>query len=211
MNGPGRPRIAERAEAQRARILDAAQKCFIEQGFHAATMGAIAETAGMSAGLIYRYFESKNAVVLAIIERELVRGRERIASLHGCADLTAGLIDVFLEFQSPKAADMMNAALFLEMSAEATRVPQIAEALRAADAQSREDLAAWLARLPADGGLGMRKDEAQRRALSLQFIVGGLAVRAARTPGYARRELRKVFEPWVSALVTVPEKKPSGS
>ena len=66
---PARPRAAARADLQRARILDAAQRCFVESGFHAATMAKIAETAGMSAGLIYRYFESKNAIVLAIIER----------------------------------------------------------------------------------------------------------------------------------------------
>lgn len=37
-----------RAEVQRERILCAAQKCFIEHGFHAASMANIAETAQMS-------------------------------------------------------------------------------------------------------------------------------------------------------------------
>src|SRR3546814_11085391 len=34
-------------------------------------MASIAETAEMSAGLIYRYFENKNAIILAIVERQL--------------------------------------------------------------------------------------------------------------------------------------------
>src|SRR3546814_5115905 len=54
-----------RTLAQRERILCAAQKCFVEHGFHAASMASIAETAEMSAGLIYRYFENKNAIILA--------------------------------------------------------------------------------------------------------------------------------------------------
>ena len=65
-----------RAEAQRERILCAAQRCFIEYGFHAASMASIAETAQMSAGLMYRYFENKSAIVLAIIERQLQEGRD---------------------------------------------------------------------------------------------------------------------------------------
>ena len=42
-------------EQTRQRILDAAQKCFAHQGFHGATMSTIAETAGISAGLAYRF------------------------------------------------------------------------------------------------------------------------------------------------------------
>src|SRR3546814_16038354 len=47
-----------RTLAQRERILCAAQKCFVEHGFHAASMASIAETAEMSAGLIPREFEN---------------------------------------------------------------------------------------------------------------------------------------------------------
>lgn len=49
---------AARAETQRLRILDAAQRCFIAHGFHAASVSGIAAEAGISQGLMYRYFES---------------------------------------------------------------------------------------------------------------------------------------------------------
>src|SRR5690606_20893936 len=55
----------ERAQAQRARIMAAARKCFVEYGFHAASMGNIAQQADMSAGLIYRYYASKSAIIIA--------------------------------------------------------------------------------------------------------------------------------------------------
>ena len=198
MSRPGRPVVPERVEAQRTRILDAAQACFIDQGFHAASMASIADTAGMSAGLIYRYFESKNAIVLAIIERELVRIRERIAALHTCVDFSLALVEMFRELQTRQG---LNAALYLDMSAEATRVPQIAEALRAADTRVRGDFAAWLAKPVAEGGLGIAKEEARRRALIMQLVAGGITLRAARTPDLDVRELRAALEPMVAAIV----------
>ena len=52
-NGIHRPRAMQaKADRQRQRILDAAEKCFIESGFHAATMAHIATTAGISPGLM---------------------------------------------------------------------------------------------------------------------------------------------------------------
>ncbi|MGD8359415.1 MAG: helix-turn-helix domain-containing protein, partial [Lysobacterales bacterium] len=77
-----RERTATRKQAQRERILSAAQACFVESGFHAASMANIAETAEMSPGLIYRYFESKNAIILAIIDKQLTVLRRRIRELH---------------------------------------------------------------------------------------------------------------------------------
>src|SRR3546814_7429913 len=70
-----------RTLAQRERILCAAQKCFVEHGFHAASMASIAETAEMSAGLIYRYFENKNAIILAIVERRSEEHTSELQSL----------------------------------------------------------------------------------------------------------------------------------
>lgn len=199
---PARPapaRSAEHAEAQRHRILDAALKCFIEQGFHAATMASLAATAEMSAGLIYRYFESKDAVVLALIERELERRRARIAALHASTDLVEGLLETFRDLQSGDPAKA-NAALFLEMSAEATRVPRIAEALAAADRQTLEDFAAWLARSPAEGGRGMGRAAAEVAARQIQLLVEGLAVRSAREPGLDCARLRQALAPILERL-----------
>lgn len=77
---------------------------------------------------------------------------------------------------------VMNAALFLKMSAEAKRNPQIAEALRSADVLTRTELQAWLGRDPGEGGLGLSQDRAASRALLLQCVIEGVAVRAVREP-----------------------------
>lgn len=61
------PRTKQQFETMRKesrqRILDAALEVFAEQGYHSATVDAIAKTAGISKGLMYNYFKSKEEVL----------------------------------------------------------------------------------------------------------------------------------------------------
>jgi len=52
--------------AQRQRILDAARRCFVRDGFHTTSMHEILAEAGLSAGAVYLYFKSKEEIVEAI-------------------------------------------------------------------------------------------------------------------------------------------------
>ena len=184
---------ATRADAQRDRILCAALKCFIEHGFHAASMAGIAEEAQMSAGLMYRYFDNKNAIVLAIVERQLEEKRAVIRQMHLSQDHVAQLLGAFEQWRT-RDPSAMSVALFLEMSAEATRSPQIAEALRSSDAVMRAEFQAWLTRSSDRGGAGLPADTAAARALLLRCVVDGLALRAAREPDLDPRLLRSALD-----------------
>src|SRR5216684_1958844 len=62
------PRI-ESAADRREQILNAAMVCFAKRGFHQASMHDISAEAGISVGLIYRYFENKEAVISAMADR----------------------------------------------------------------------------------------------------------------------------------------------
>ena len=136
----------------------------------------------MSAGLMYRYFENKSAIVLAIIERQLQEGRTQIAQLHSSSELAAALLDVFTRWQA-RDPGVVNAALFLEMSAEATRDPQIAAALRALGrADTVGPRRAWMNRAREDGGLGLPPETVATRAFLLECFIRGLAVTAVRQP-----------------------------
>jgi AcrR family transcriptional regulator len=67
VGGPVMPRITpERREAKRAEIVAAARRCFSRDGFHQTSMPDIAAEAGVSAGAPYRYFTSKEEIILAI-------------------------------------------------------------------------------------------------------------------------------------------------
>jgi AcrR family transcriptional regulator len=61
--------VASRSAAQeerRRQILDAAVRAFAKKGYHASRVSDIAEEAGVAYGLVYHYFESKDAVLEAI-------------------------------------------------------------------------------------------------------------------------------------------------
>jgi TetR/AcrR family fatty acid metabolism transcriptional regulator len=53
-------------EDRRRRILDAAVKVFARKGYHTSRVGDIAEEAGVAHGLLYHYFESKEALLEAV-------------------------------------------------------------------------------------------------------------------------------------------------
>ena len=192
------PAAPDRALAQRQRILDAARQCFVEHGFHGASMAQIAQAAGISAGLAYCYFDSKHAIMLAIIDGQLQLARECLPAIcHGHDVLEAVLADFSLWQRG--SSPQVNPALFLETSAEGTRSPEIAQALQRSDAWVRREF---------QRQLGGRDDEqAEDRALLLQCLIEGLLVRAAREPDLDPGRLRRAMQPirdWLAAAPGTP-------
>jgi AcrR family transcriptional regulator len=57
-----------RAERE-TKMLDAAERAFGEHGFRGASMDAIAEASGITKALLYQYFESKQLLYEACVER----------------------------------------------------------------------------------------------------------------------------------------------
>lgn len=174
-------RAQARVAAQRTRILQAAEKCFVERGFHAASMAEIAAHAGMSPGLIYRYFESKNAIIQAIVERQNDEVRADIASLRNACDLIKCIVDLFSRWKQ-RDPRVMNPVLFLEMTAESSRDPQIARVLDEAQRVRSGDFRAWIRQAAAQAGWELGDEEVRIRAFALQSFIEGLAVRAVREP-----------------------------
>ncbi len=75
--GRGRPRgRTDQGEATREALFDAAIELMNEQGFEATTLRQIASRAGVTHGVVYRYFPSKRAVVMALYERLSTRFAE---------------------------------------------------------------------------------------------------------------------------------------
>ena len=61
--------MTPKGERTRQRLIDVAMARFEREGFHAATIRKIAGDAEISVGLTYRYFESKEAIVLAFYQQ----------------------------------------------------------------------------------------------------------------------------------------------
>jgi TetR/AcrR family transcriptional regulator of autoinduction and epiphytic fitness len=56
------------ARATRLRVIEAAKRLFIEHGYPATTIEAIAETADVSLPTLYRLFGSKRALLAAVLD-----------------------------------------------------------------------------------------------------------------------------------------------
>ncbi len=57
------------SEARREQILDAAETVFGQRGFSEARMDDIVAEAGLSKGALYWYYKSKDAIILALLDR----------------------------------------------------------------------------------------------------------------------------------------------
>ena len=68
-------------DARRGAILDAAEKVFLEEGFAAASMSAIAARVGGSKGTLYNYFKSKEALFEAYVQRHCAWQQEAMFAL----------------------------------------------------------------------------------------------------------------------------------
>lgn len=173
----------KRRAARIDQVLDAAADCFVEFGFHGAGMAKIAKRADMSVGHIYHYFESKEAIIAAIVDRESEAAAERFAELEAVP--SEELIHVMAE----RAEEMMNtktdafqSALNLEILAESQRNPQIACILRRQDEKVRAMFNKII-----KGKLDLPESDA--RAEIILALFGGLGVRIVRHPDVDRHTM----------------------
>ena len=145
------PKVSEaHLQARRQQILDAAAACFAREGFHRTSMQDIVRECGISAGLIYRYFASKDEMIAAIVtdwhtHRATVLTAEHSAGLDALAESYLGLLR---EVGGPEAPD---ARLALQVWAESVRSPEIRElARKGVDGPRRMLVEQLRGRLPAE-------------------------------------------------------------
>src|SRR4051812_1866196 len=84
IQGPSTPRSAEaneqiRAEAS-AKIVEHSLALFSKHGYDRTTIAMIATSAGVSQGLMYRYFDSKAALLRAIFGQSMADVRASMAA-----------------------------------------------------------------------------------------------------------------------------------
>jgi TetR/AcrR family transcriptional regulator, repressor for uid operon len=174
---------------RRAQILSAAERCFAEQGFHRATVAAIAEGAGVSMGLLYRYFDSKEQIVLACAERDsapLLVALERAARAPSLKVALKGLLSAALL----RELDADYARVSAEVYAEAGRHAELLERLREADAQWRWAL--WQA-LDALAKRGLSRKPTAPLVSAVIALIEGLQGRTLLEPALDRPALERTL------------------
>ncbi len=89
---PGSGREEKKAEVRR-RILEASKEIFFRDGFMDANLDEIAELAGVAKGTLYRYFDNKAQIYLAVLSRNAKRFEKK---LQGALDPQATPVDALI-------------------------------------------------------------------------------------------------------------------
>ncbi|WP_353464897.1 TetR/AcrR family transcriptional regulator [Sphingomonas faeni] len=134
---------AERHAQTREQLLDAARSVFAKHGYGGASIDRIAAEAGYSKGAIYSNFESKEAIMLALLERY---ADDEIAEFNRIMQLDP----TTLKTQLKDRLDTLNADLdwdvmTMELQLHARRNPAFAERFFAHEARLTEFHAGILA------------------------------------------------------------------
>jgi AcrR family transcriptional regulator len=173
----------------RERLLGAARTVFARRGYHGASVEEIAAEAGFSTGALYSNFEGKEALFLALLDREIdehareieeaVRERDSIAErARGGAERWMAMIEREPELQ----------LLFMEFWAYAGRDPKVRRQVAASFARARE----VLTRLIADGARDFELElalPAEQLAIAIDALADGIARQKMADPDAVPDEL----------------------
>lgn len=128
------PKVTEaHLEARRQQILDAAWSCFARKGYHQTTMQDICQESELSPGAVYRYFESKEAILKGINDRSQEMGRRLVEAARSLAEGPLDTLEVigetiFSAFDDPMFETMTR--VNIEIWPELIRNDVLRESLR---------------------------------------------------------------------------------
>jgi TetR/AcrR family transcriptional regulator, transcriptional repressor of aconitase len=128
------PKVSQaHLDARRRQILDAARTRFASHGFAHTSMADIVTESGLSNGAIYRYFTSKDEIVIAVCEQ---------AGAALPQALTAETVNGFLEHVRALERETGHARLVAQIYAEAAVSPPLAAVVQQQLAAMRAAVAA---------------------------------------------------------------------
>lgn len=144
------PRLKPDAQRQRREhILEAAEHCFARAGFHRTTMQDICKEAAVSPGALYIYFDSKEALIAGIAERDRAEFQKRFQGLADAPDLLKALEHMAGQYFVDEPAH--KRLMCIEIGLEATRNPRVGEIYRAVDKFVHSSFEALFQRLKDEG------------------------------------------------------------
>jgi len=121
---------------RRKEIIDAAKQCFSDKGLAHTTMRDIAAGAELSLGNIYRYFESKEALIAAFIESDNNEWNEAFDWLDDGKNFNKNLKEITKSYVDEIAvkSEMM---LFLDILSEGLRNQKVLDLIQRDQGEKR--------------------------------------------------------------------------
>src|SRR6267378_3203662 len=172
---------------RRTQILDAAVVCFAKRGFHQASMHDISAEAGISVGLIYRYFQNKEAVIAAMADRHKKQSHEILERARQASSLRESLETLFTA-HCGETEPQVTAAFVVDLFAEASRNTRVADLVRDVCETSMNGVTDLIARSPE----AKTSDLTPRQMAELIFAVNdGMLLRGVLKVGQTSSESRE--------------------
>lgn len=128
---PGRASHRAIVTDKRDAIMHAALELFVERGFWGTAVPEIADKAGVGAGTIYRYFESKEALVNALYRQEKQRFAERVIAEFPTSTTARELFRTMWMRMAKFAVENPSPFIFLELHHHASYLDDESRALEA--------------------------------------------------------------------------------
>ena len=188
----------ETEHARRQNILDAAERCFSRGGFHATTMQDICREAAVSPGALYVYFDSKEALIAGLCERDRAELTERIEKMADAPDFLAALAAIGETYFVDDPVSRQR--VVVEMGIEATRNPRVAEIFFGTEKFCSDAFQSLFQRLKDEGRIDPEIDIATLTKV-FHVIGDGLFWRRAVMPAFDVREILPVLTQMIGALV----------
>jgi AcrR family transcriptional regulator len=179
------PTVLTRKQSQeqtREELVAAAARVFARRGYHRATVDEIAAEAGFSTGAVYSNFDGKEALFLAIADRQT---EGRVAEIHAVADAAEAKEDAGAEateqVRAFLEADPDWPLLFYEFWSLSVRNPELQDELAKRRDAVRDALADTLERVAAELGFELRFP-APALATAIAASLNGLPFERAADP-----------------------------
>lgn len=120
------PRWRRRAADRPREILDAALTVFVEKGYAATRLDDVAVAAGISKGLLYRYFDNKAELFKEVIRQTLVTTIRDVGERARASGSAVAALDVFLHQLTVVAKDARRSAIPKLIISESGSFPELA-------------------------------------------------------------------------------------
>jgi AcrR family transcriptional regulator len=171
---------AERREQTRDDLIGAADRCFMEGGFHPTSLDQIAASAGYTKGAVYSNFVSKEDLFFAVYERRAAAADAKMADLLA-DDPAAGLERISADTTGRRGRDDGWLAVFFEFWAHVIRHPELRGRFAEIHRRVQLPVAAALERVAAERGVEL-PDAALPLAVASGAMQIGLALERLTQP-----------------------------
>lgn len=146
-----------RPQRGKRKIFDSALELFESQGYFATTVEQITEAAGVSKGLVYNYFSSKEELLVALIED----ATERMAAVAAPLSHDIPIEESLAAFADEFFGFLTRERRFLKLQLSLLLAPELREPLAEAQARRAELLLATVRRWFQRAGVSQPKHKAR--------------------------------------------------